>query len=192
MDDDIKQWQDMWSGQDSNPPKLDGVISQLVKAERKNKRDRIIMIITFPLTFFCLLSVMPVLQSPLYMISLLLITGAMLMILLLTYRTKLDAVASEEDFSNKVFLENQVKKLKGKMKITSYYMWIYVILLVLGINIGYIEALRPAGLGFRFFAHSIVTVGMLVGMYFGIKQRMEKYKVELEPLIEQLEFLQKN
>lgn len=65
-------------------------------------------------------------------------------------------------------------------------MWIYAILLVVGLNVGYIEALKEMSLLLRIGAHFIVTILLLVGVRRGINKRMEKYQNEIVPLIKKL------
>ncbi|MEL6864093.1 MAG: hypothetical protein AAFP19_06730 [Bacteroidota bacterium] len=189
MQDEFKDWQQLWQDQPTSPKDLKIMIQQLNKIERKNRLERIVLVLSFPLTIALLLSVLPVLSSPYYLAAIVLISVAMLMIIWQSYRMRFAPLSEDQQFDNRQFLETQIQKLKIKIKLTSTYMWIYAILLISGINIGYLEALAPMSPMMRIGLHLFVTVTMLLGMYFGIRHRLKKYQTDLIPLVQQLELI---
>lgn len=186
MDQDISKWKKMWQSQTAQAVDIDSLISQLQKIDKKAKRERIIILVSFIFTIAGLGSLIPLLNSLIYWIAFALMTCAMLMILYRVFMIKLKS-SNQEDFNNKDFVKHQISFLKARMKTTSKYMWIYAILLCLGINVGYIEALQWFSPTIRVLLHVGVTSMMLLGMYFGIKKRMKQYKEEVIPLVSTLE-----
>lgn len=187
MQDEFKDWQALWQDQPTSPKDLKIMIQQLNKIERRDKIERIILLLSFPVTIALLLSVLPVLSSPYYLAAIVLISVAMLMVIWQSYRMRFAPLSEDQQFDNKQFLETQIQKLKIKIKLTATYMWVYAGLLISAINIGYLEALAPMTPMMRISLHLLVTITMLLGMYFGIRNRLKKYQTDLIPLVQQLE-----
>ena len=135
----------------------------------------------------CFLLILP--PSPLYVAGISLIGFAMLMILYLTFDMRFRPISEKEALDSQSFLTDHIEKLQKRKRVTSNFMWIYTFLLVLGINIGYIDVLKPPEPAFRILAHAVVTIFVPLGNYFAIKKRMKRQKEEVDPLIAQLEQL---
>lgn len=187
MNKDIEDLKKLWQGQELEIPNSIEVVKQLNEIEKKNKKDRIFLACIFPSTIIPLALFIPILESPYYVASIIILSLAMLMILFLVFRNKFEKINSEEDFNNKVFLDQQIKKLRDKMKITSFYMWIYFLLIILGMNVNYIEAFSSFELHYRVIIHFSVSIVLFVFMFWMIDKKKEKNKKEIEPLIHQLE-----
>lgn len=182
---EFEQWQNIWQGQKASST-ADTIIKKLNKIEHKSRNERRIILVLFPITLIVLTLLIPLFESLLYIMSISFTAIAMLMILFLTYKNKINKT-SHEDLDNTQFLQEQIKHLHAKMKLTSFYMWIYFVLILLGINIAYLEALKTVSFWLRIVIHFSVSFSLLVFMYFSIQKRLKKYKKELLPLIEQMD-----
>lgn len=187
MDQDISNWKNLWEGKKSNPVDISALISQLTSVEKKNKRERVILAVIFPLTILIITILLPVFQSAYYFLSISCIAIGMLMILLQLRKSKLKKSDNEDGFSNQEFIKATIKSLKTKMIITSRYMWVYTVLLLLSLNIGYIEVLKSLSFSARISIHVALTIAILSFMFVGIKKRSLKNKEEIVPLINDLE-----
>lgn len=191
MDDELKELQELWQGQEAHPMDALGLIKRLNALEQKNRKEKRRLLALFPGTMLILLALLLIVPKlPLYILGISLIGLAMLMVIYLVYKNSLPLVSEEQDLDNEAFLKETVKKLKGRKAMTSRFMWLYTVLLVMGINIGYIDVLSVADPVFRILAHTVVTVALPIGNYFAIRKRMQQNEEELQPLIEQLESLQ--
>ncbi|NAS32071.1 hypothetical protein GTQ40_13880 [Flavobacteriaceae bacterium R38] len=189
MEQDIADWKNLWEEEKSSPINLDNLTKQLVKIEKKNKRDRILILITFPFTLIVLATILPLFKSYYYLFSIACICIGMLIILVQLYKSKIKKYSDEKDFNNQEFIKSNIKSLKESVITTSKYMWIYTALFLLGLNIGYIEILKSLDLLVRILIHSGVTLTILLFMYSGIKKRNKKNKKEILPLIDELQNL---
>ncbi len=189
MKQDITNWKNLWGEKKSNPVDLETLIGELTKIEKKNKKERIVLLIAFPLTLIILAILLPIFQSKYYLLSIVFIGAGMFMILLQLYKSKLDNSRNEGSFNNQEFIKANIKSLKEKMITTSKYMWIYTVLLLFGLNIGYLEVLNGLNFPARILIHLILTIAILFFMYSGIKKRLLKNKEKILPLIDELENL---
>jgi len=189
MEQDISNWKNLWEEKKSSPLDVKTLINQLTRVEKKNNKERIILAISFPGTVLILLLFLPISKSYYYLTAILCIGLGMLLILWQLYKSKLKPSTQEGDLNNQNYIAATIKNLKRKMMITSKYMWIYTFLLLLGLNTGYIEVLQQLSIPLRILIHVLLTLGILVFMYVGIKKRMLKNKKEIQPLIDELEDL---
>ncbi|MCI4670222.1 MAG: hypothetical protein MRZ79_18950 [Bacteroidia bacterium] len=190
MNDDLRDLQELWQGQESHTKDVSEMIQSLNAFEAKLKKEKRRLQVLFPGTMLFLLALTFLFpMSIYYLIGIGLIGIAMMMILLLVYRNSYPNVSPDQDLSNKEFLQDTIDKLKGRKLITSRYMYIYTFLLVLGINLAYVEVLQEAGMIFRIFSHGFVTVILPIANIIAIRKREGKNNKELDPLIDQLERL---
>lgn len=191
MKNDFENLQNMWKQVKSETGELDKLISNLNQMERKSKRERALLIILFPLTIGVLMMLLPFTKSVYFMTSIGIIAIGMLMLIYLMYQSKIKINMTNESLDNKIFVDSMINNLHRKMRITSRYMWIYSVLLIIGINIGYLEAIKEMDLYIRIAIHSILSAILLLFMYSAIKKKKIKNKIEIWPLLEKLENLQK-
>lgn len=189
MEQDISNWKNLWEEKKTSPLDVKTLIHQLTRVEKRNKKERIILAISFPITVLILLLFLPISESYYYLTAILCIGLGMLLILWQLYKSKLKPNTQEGDLNNQNYIAATIKSLKEKMMITSKYMWMYTFLLLLGLNTGYIEVLQHLSIPLRILIHVLLTLGILVFMYVGIKKRMLKNKKEIKPLIDELEDL---
>lgn len=189
METNFDHIQQLWQSQKSQPFDLEGLIYGLKKTEKKQKRELIFMAIITPLTLGFIAWSLPWEESPLLLLSWLLIAIAMVGIFGLTFKAKLSKSDSSEILSNRDFIQTQIKKLKSRYTIASTYMYIYTLLLIMGLNIAYFILMEPFSTSTRIIIHISLSVAILVFMRFSIKKKIKKYDKTLKPLIEQMENL---
>lgn len=189
MNDDLNKWKGLYQQKTAKEIDTNALLEGFNKMEKKHRRERIFLTIVFPITILALIKVMPSISNPFYLGAIVLIALSMLFLLTMFYRNKFSSIELSQDFNNKTFIENKISKLKNRILLTSRDMWIYAILLILGINVCYIEALHYFSWPIRILGHVGVSGLMLGGFYFGIKKKMKEYDLEIVPLIEQLEAL---
>lgn len=191
MNNDFENFQNIWMQVKSETGEVDKLIENLNQMERKSKRERALLIILFPLTIGVLMMLLPFTKSVYFMTSIGIIAIGMLMLIYLMYQSKIKINMTNESLDNKIFVDSMIINLHRKMRITSRYMWIYSVLLIIGINIGYLEAIKEMDLYIRIATHSILSAILLWFMYSAIKKKKIKNKREIWPLLEKLENLQK-
>ncbi|WP_394747842.1 hypothetical protein [Spongiimicrobium salis] len=188
MEDDITNWKSLWEEEKPSPFNITALIERLLRLEKKEKRERIFVLITFPLTLIFLGIVLPIFESNYFIIAISCIGIAMLMLLLQLYRSKLKH-KDEVSFNNQAYIQENIKKLQGKMTTTSRYMWGYTFLLLLGLNIGYVEVLKSLNFAIRVGIHAGLSIAILCFMFFSIRRRIKKNEKEILPLIDALKNL---
>ncbi len=189
MKDDLNNWKELYQQKKAKGIDTNALLAGFNKMEKKHRRERIFLTIVFPVTILLLINVMPSISNMYYLGGVILMSMSMLYLLWMIYRNKFSTIEVSQDFTNKAFIENKISKLKNRILLTSRDMWIYAILLVLGINVAYIEALHYFEMPIRILSHAGVSGLMLGGFYFGIKKKLKEYDLEIIPMIEQLESL---
>lgn len=184
--DDILQ---LWQSQKANDFDLQGLISVLKKTEEKQRKERIGIAVITPATLILLFTVMPWGESKAILLSLLVISAAMLWVGWLSFSSALKPSDNSESFSNKDYIETQLAKLKQRYKIAGTYMYFYAFLLAVAINIAYFVILEPQSAIVRIIAHLAPTMIIFVGMHISLRRRIKKYDQTLKPIMEQLEKL---
>ncbi|MEM6966508.1 MAG: hypothetical protein AAF573_17220 [Bacteroidota bacterium] len=187
MDEELKKWKDLFQQRQAEEIDTTELIKNFNQLEKKNRRDKILLTILFPVTVLLLISVVPSFASPYYLGAIILMTLAMLFMLLKLYKNRFSKIEDSENFSNKTFVTHQIQVLKNRILLTSRDMWIYAFLLIAGINVGYIEALQYFSIPARVGLHLGVSLMLIAGFYFGIKKKLKEYDREIVPLIQQLE-----
>lgn len=185
--DDLKN---IWQQVKSDPVEYNQLISKLKRMERKSKIEQGLLLFLFPMTLIALLILLPFTKSIYYLISISLFGIGMLMILFQIYQSRIKHNIKQDSLSNKEFVNNMIMTLHRKMKITSRYLWIYTILLITGINIGYIEVLAEMILFHRLLVHFAISIVVAWFMYSSINKRIIKNKRENLPIIENLKKIQ--
>lgn len=193
MEQDISNWQNLWKEGKSTSIDMNKLIQQLNSIEQKGKLERIILLISTPITIILLMTILPVFSNIHYLIAIILIGLGMLTILIQSYRSKYNLIDNGVELNNEMYIKTLIKKLKERMLTTSRYMWIYTFLLVLGLNIGYLDILEKFNhpLIAKIITHIVLTSVMFYIMYYGIEKRKKKHSNEILPLVEVLKNLDK-
>lgn len=191
MEKDITNWQNLWKEEKSTPLDFGKLITHLNNIEKKGKLERIILLVAVPVTLIVLAIVLPILSNIYYLIAILIIGFGMILILIQSYRSKYSLISNDAELNNQKYIKNLIYKLKQRMLTTSRYMWCYTFLLVLGINIGYIDVLQKfnVSITLRIIIHVVFTVLMICVMYYAIAKRKKENNNRILPLIDFLENL---
>lgn len=191
MEKDITDWQNLWKEEKSTPLDLSKLITHLNKIEKKGKLERIILLFAVPVTILVLATLLPLLSNIYYLTSVILISFGMIMILIQSYRSKFSLISNDAELNNHKYIKNLIHKLKQRMLTTSRYMWFYTFLLVIGLNIGYLDILQKFNLSLlvRITIHLVFTIVMICIMYYSIEKRKKENNKNVLPLIDFLENL---
>ncbi len=191
MEEDITNWQNLWKEEKSTPLDLSKLIKHINKIEKKGKLERIILLVTVPITIILLATLLPILSNIYYLTSIILIGFGMVMILMQSYRSKYRLISNDAELNNYKYIKTLIDKLKQRMLTTSKYMWFYTFFLILGINIGYVDILQNFNLSIivRIIIHIMFTGVMLYIMYYAIEKRKKENNNGILPLIDFLENL---
>ncbi|GGW46219.1 hypothetical protein [Arenibacter certesii] len=194
MDPEILNWKNLWKEEKSGPLDITKLIADLNKIEKRGRTERIALLIALPMTLILLLFLLPVLSNTYYLTAVSLIGLGMIMILIQIYKSRFGAIKNEAELSNQKYIVKLIDKLKKQMLITSRYMWFYTLLLILGINIGYVAILEHSGLSLfsRIMIHSVLSAAMFAFMYFSILKRKKKNNQRILPLIAFLDNLKRS
>jgi|GEM_PF-2908069 len=80
--------------------------------------------------------------------------------------------------NSRLFLQETLEGFSRRRWMSSQIMPMYGAMLILAINLIYVDILSPASLGFRIFAHSLTTGLMFFLMWISIKQYLKKFDEE--------------
>ena len=189
MSDQLEEYQKLWQSQATDTIGTLEMLKKLNQIESKNRREMVILHVSFPLTLGILYFLMPLKGQPVYQLGFGIITLAMFLMLILLHRNRYGK-SVEMLGDNRAFLTNQVNKLRARIRITSVYMRIYTAAIIIAINVVYFAVFDGMHSGYRLAIHVGISVVLLVFQEFMIRRKLRKYKTEYVPLIDHLERMQ--
>ncbi|GMQ27509.1 hypothetical protein [Algoriphagus confluentis] len=189
METNFNDIQQLWQSQKANNFDLSGLIQQMKATEKKQKAEWMIAWICTPITMVILTFVLPLKDSPLGVITLLIIGFGMGWVIWLNSKSLLKKVENSDLYNQRDYLEEQLQKLKFRGKIIQKHMITYGILLTIAINLGYLAVLAPLSLPYRIFAHVGATLFIAGIMWITLRKKRKKFEAESQPVIRQLEKL---
>lgn len=189
METNFNDIQQLWQSQKAENFDLAGLIHQMKAAESKQKREWIIGLICTPITIAILVYALPLKDSILGVLTLLLIASLMAWVLWLNSKALLKPTENAEVYSQKDFVEEQLTKLRLRGQIIQKHMVTYGILLAVAINLGYLAVLYPLSWELRLTAHLGATLFIAVIMWFTLKKKRKSFESQSQPMIQQLEKL---
>lgn len=187
MENKFEDIQKLWQAQKPVEFDLPALMAGMKKTEAKQRREQLFMMIITPLTIGLLFWTMPWRESRGIEISLYIIAFAMIWVLGMAFRSKISKSDSSERFSNEEYLKTQIKKLSFRYQIAKKYMYGYMFLLVLALNISYYILLEPLIAITRIGIHLALTLSVAGFMHWQMRRKVKKYDLELKPMIEQME-----
>ncbi len=191
---ELDDLQRLWQGQASDSPLPDPeqTLSGIQEFHRKVRRERRSMMISFTCTFLFLSATFWILHSPFYVIGVFLVFGAMGFLLDMMWKNKLSNNGSRFELSNQDFLNASIDFIQKRRAITTRSMPVYAFLLILGINVGYIDILELMDLPLlgRLGIHIGLSLIMAFLFGVGVKKHLEKFDDKLAPLLANLKKLQ--
>ncbi|WP_075352365.1 hypothetical protein [Algoriphagus marinus] len=192
METNFSDIQQLWQSQKAKELDLNLLMQQMNKVEKKQKLEWMLALILTPITIVFLAIFLPLKDSVLGSLSLILIGLGMGWVIYLSSKSKLSAQNNPEVFSNQEFIKSQIKKLSLRNRIIRKHMISYGLILILAINLAYLAVLEPLSTGFRISAHLGASLMIVVIMLITIRRKSKKYDQELKPIIKHLESLLMN
>lgn len=189
METNFNDIQQLWQSQKASNFDLGGLIQQMKATERKQKMEWIIGLACTPITIIVLVYALPLKDSLLGVLTLLIISFGMAWVLWLNSKSLLRQVEDSELYNQRDYLKEQLQKLNLRGKIIQKHMITYGVLLAVAINLGYLAVLEPLSLHLRLAAHLGATLFIAVIMWFTLKRKSKKFEAESRPMIRQLEKL---
>jgi hypothetical protein len=187
METNFNDIQQLWQSQKAENFDLTGLIQQLKATEKKQKREWILGLVCLPPTMAVLVYALPLKDSLLGVLTLLIIASIMAWALWLNSKALLKPVENSEAYSQKAYVEEQLTKLRLRGRIIQKHMITYGVLLALAINLGYLAVLEPLSWEFRLAAHLGATLFVFGIMWFTLKKKRKTFEKESGPVIRQLE-----
>ncbi len=189
METNFNDIQQLWQSQKAINIDLSGLIQQLKATEQKQKLEWIIGVICLPITVIFLVMVLPLKDSLLGTLTLILLSLAMGWVLWLNSKSLLRTVDDSDAYSQKDYLQSQLTKLNLRGKIIQKHMISYGLILILAINLGYLEVLAPLATQLRILAHLGATLLVIGVMWVTLRKKRKAFEAESRPAIRQLEKL---
>lgn len=187
MKDEINEWQRLWEQQDVPAVDPNSLIEKFTKVERRYRRGRWGLALSFLLTTLILIWLAAFTTDLWTTAGAGLMLAAMLMILFLYFRAKLAPLVGTESLNSQAYVKAQIEGLKRQGKISTYYMIIYAVLLIAGINLTYFSTLALVDWPVRLGLQLGTSILLSLGFYVSIRKAKGKHKKEIEPLIEALQ-----
>lgn len=189
METNFNDIQQLWQSQKAKNIDLQALIEQLKTTEKKQKLEWMISIVCLPLTVIFLVTVLPLKDSLLGTVTLILLSLAMGWVLWLNSKSLLRPVENSEAYSQKEYVQEQLKKLTLRGQIIQKHMVSYGLILILAINLGYLEVLSPLETEFRILSHLGATLLIIIIMWVTLRKKRKAFAAESGPAIRQLEKL---
>jgi 1,4-dihydroxy-2-naphthoate octaprenyltransferase len=187
METNFNDIQQLWQSKKASDYDLPALIQQLKATEKKQKLEWMIALACTPITMIILVYVLPLKDSFLGVLTLLVIAFGMAWVIWLNSKALLRTVEDSESYSQRSFVEDQLRKLQLRGKIIQKHMITYGLLIAFAINMGYLEVLSPLSVEFRILAHLGAT-GMIAGvMWYTLRKKKKTFENESRPMILQLE-----
>jgi hypothetical protein len=189
METNFNDIQQLWQSKKASDFDLPALIKQMKATEKKQKLEWMIALACTPITIIILVYVLPLKDSLLGVLTLLVIAFGMAWVIWLNSKALLRTVEDSESYSQRSFVEDQLHRLQLRGKIIQKHMITYGLLIAFAINMGYLEVLSPLSVEFRILAHLGAT-GMIAGvMWYTLRKKKKTFENESRPMILQLEKL---
>jgi 1,4-dihydroxy-2-naphthoate octaprenyltransferase len=189
METNFNDIQQLWQSKKASDFDLPALIKQMKATEKKQKLEWTIALACTPITMIILVYALPLKDSLLGVLTLLVIAFGMAWVIWLNSKALLRTVEDSESYSQRSFVEDQLHKLQLRGKIIQKHMITYGLLIAFAINMGYLEVLSPLSVKFRILAHLGAT-GMIAGvMWYTLRKKKKTFENESRPMILQLEKL---
>jgi len=196
--DNLEAFKDLWQSQEQEISKGDlpiedsDLVTQLKAFQKKTAKEDFSSPIVGIIVHAVLLSTFYFLHGWKYITGILMVLLAVNMMIALIKRSQLSTKEIDFNQQGTDFITNILHKIKARRKITTQYMPIYAILLIGGINLGYLDILPLMDLTKVqvLLIHGGLTIGMGIPFYFGIKSYLKKFDEKVKPMVEELEAIE--
>jgi len=182
--------QHIWQGQkaDVELPAAEETLAGIRQLQKRVRRERRMITYTFLSTFVVLGGTTLIYPRLFFVVGIVIVILAMTIIMWLFWKNKEAESGAGFEASNRQFLEKNIRFMQKRREITSRYMPLYAFLLILGLNVSYIDLLQEMGLeiGMRIALHLGFSLLMALFFYIGIKKHLHKFDKKVQPLIDGL------
>lgn len=182
--------QHIWQGQkaDVELPAAEETLAGIRQLQKSVRRERRMITYTFLSTFVVLGGTTLIYPRLFFVVGIVIVILAMTIIMWLFWKNKEAESGAGFEASNRQFLEKNIRFMQKRREITSHYMPLYAFLLILGLNVSYIDLLQEMGLeiGVRIALHLGFSLLMALFFYIGIKKHLHKFDKKVQPLIDGL------
>ncbi|MEM7575384.1 MAG: hypothetical protein AAF433_20930 [Bacteroidota bacterium] len=192
MKTDWKNWSQLWQQQNAPDLSPNEIIERLNRLGTSARRQRRWLVLTFSITAITLLSMGLIWGGIWTSAGIGLMLFAMGMILYQAFSSPLQVVDEIAQFDQQQFLKRQIKALEQGRRLASRYMWIYAVLLTLGLNLTYLDALSALYTSWRIAISLVVSLTLLSAFAYSISRYLSRLDQELGPLVNQLKAWQSN
>lgn len=190
MDTQIIEWKTMWQAQKSDTPESGELIRQLntIETNAKIRRASLLMLATI-LIVTSAIKLSELLSNKYFLVSYLMILGAISMKLVPLYKTKYGMISGHSDLNNHDFIKKLIQKANYNIK----HLLSWLSLAIVALNIALLGLYEKGTLfniemndGNRIFFH-LATIALFLIGYFHNKRNLDKTKKRILNLIHDLE-----
>lgn len=187
---ELNDLKNIWQMQETDVEVKD-ILQGLKEIEQKVKKEKRYLLKSFSFTTIILGVIAYCFHSWLFTIGIILIILAMGMVYYLFWGNRAEISDDQNDLSNQQFVKANIDFLEKRRSITSKFMPIYAFLLILGLNISYLDILPLFEISFelQFIVQLTFSLLMAIAFYFSIKNHLKKFDEKVQPLVDELEGL---
>jgi len=190
MDQLINIWQCLHSDHDATDKKYkpEDLIPQVVKLEKNQKK--VLSFKTYiSVSLLIMLLIIFFTQFPLAFSSILgigIITISILAGVISLNRLRFRILDEERSLSTHSLIEVVEAKIKTEQRLFRVYLPLLLLVVILGINLMYMDFLSELEIRTRILYHLVLSVSMVVAFLLGLSVRIKRYKKRFLPLLNQI------
>ncbi|NUQ82580.1 MAG: hypothetical protein HUU10_13280 [Bacteroidetes bacterium] len=190
MNPDFSDLQTLWQQQPPQAPDLTSWMAGARRLEAKWKRSQWTAGICLGLTilFFLYMLIDSPMETPAGWSGMLLLILSMMVALGFILNRSTRATESL-DLPVTEFANHHLKAIRRRLMITRQVIPWYMLAILLGVNLTYLEVLSRGDLTFRLTAHLVVSAIMIFGGWMLYRRQRARLEHEAEPVIQALESL---
>jgi hypothetical protein len=187
MDQLIEIWQSTGTDQGKMDRKYsaEDLMPQIIKLEKNQKKvlsfktyTVLSLVFVFMLVFFA--------QSTLSLTGCLgigIVTVSILVSVLIFNSLRFRISDEERTFSMLKLLDVTAKKLKTERKIFTIYLPLFLLIIIFGLNLFYVDYFIDLEIRLRILYHLIITAGLIVAFVLGLLVRIRRFNKRFLPLL---------
>ncbi|NQX81386.1 MAG: hypothetical protein HRT66_05250 [Flavobacteriaceae bacterium] len=184
MKNEMNNWEDLWSQQKASNINIDELANKLHKIERITKFQRLFFLFVLVFVFY---SMFTHLSLNIYnYISFGLVLIGFLFVLVPLFGNKINY----DNKNTNQFIESQIKYLRKKLLIPKIYSFVFVVLIIIALNIGFWGASEQLDVFYRILFHLSTVVIFIVFVKLR-KVGIRNYEKEISSIIDKLEEIRK-
>ncbi len=190
MDQLIDIWQSVSTDQRNMDKryKADDLIPQIVKLEKNQKKVLQFktlgaLSVLFILLLFFFSRFTPSLNG---IIGIGIISTSIVAVVIILNRLRFRISDEERSLSTHTLLDVMEAKIKTEQRLFTIYLPLFLLFVILGMNMMYIEFFTGMGTRARIFYHMILTVSMVLAFLLGLSVRIKRFRRRFQPLLNRI------